>query len=83
MDLQMPELDGVEAAKRIREHERRLMMRRPAFIAALTANGLLAERERCLEAGMNAYITKPINRSVLVEILIRASEFRHYAFRAI
>ncbi len=83
MDMQMPGMDGVQAAQEIRKLERESGAARPVFITALTANVLLAERERCFEVGMNDYITKPINRDVLAEALIRASEFRHCALRLI
>ncbi len=83
MDMQMPGMDGGEAAQEIRRLERQSGATRPVFITALTANVLLAERQRCFEIGMNDYITKPIKRDVLAEALIRASDFRHCALRAI
>jgi HPt (histidine-containing phosphotransfer) domain-containing protein len=57
MDLQMPELDGLEATRRIRAE---LPAHAQPRIVALTANALAGDRERCLEAGMDDYIAKPI-----------------------
>jgi len=61
MDLHMPEMDGIEAARRIRED---LHLDLP--ILALTANALEENRERAEQVGMNDYLTKPINREELI-----------------
>jgi PAS domain S-box-containing protein len=57
MDCQMPEMDGYEAARRIRQHERHENL----WIVALTANAMQGDDTRCLDAGMDAYLTKPLN----------------------
>ncbi|KAI9016158.1 sensory histidine protein kinase, partial [Hyaloraphidium curvatum] len=62
MDVQMPILDGFEATKRIRDE---IPKARQPTIIALTANALLNEREACLQAGMDAYISKPIDMNAL------------------
>jgi CheY-like chemotaxis protein len=62
MDVHMPEMDGLEATRAIRSDETR-GTRLP--IIALTADVLPQDRERCLSAGMNAYLTKPIQSKVL------------------
>jgi len=64
MDVQMPEMDGFEAARAIREAERASGAHVP--IVALTAHALKGDRERCLEAGMDGYLAKPIDLDQLV-----------------
>jgi PAS domain S-box-containing protein len=76
MDLQMPEMDGIEATKKIREAEKHSGASKPTFIAALTANITPADRERCFEAGMNDYMNKPVRIAALVELLANASKVK-------
>ncbi len=67
MDIQMPELDGFEATAAIRNQERLLAMHTP--IVAMTAHAMEGDRTRCLEAGMDGYIAKPVNVKQLVQVL--------------
>ncbi len=72
MDVQMPELDGLEASRRIGErwpHDR-------PHIVAMTANAMQGDREECLAAGMDDYVTKPIRVDALVQALL-AAQPRH------
>jgi signal transduction histidine kinase/CheY-like chemotaxis protein len=64
MDVQMPEMDGLEATRFIREH----IEQQPTIIA-MTANALAEDREICLNAGMNDYLSKPIKLSEIMEVL--------------
>lgn len=70
MDLHMPEMDGIAATRRIRALED---PENPPFIAALTADVMPEEQERCREAGMNAFLTKPLKIGSLAGALERAS----------
>lgn len=70
MDCQMPNMDGYEATRRIRAGEAGEMNSKVP-IAALTANTMNSEREKCHAAGMNEYLTKPINTEALKLILAK------------
>lgn len=73
MDVQMPEMDGLETTGQIRRYEKKNGGHVP--IIALTANAVKGDKERCLEAGMDGYITKPVKRTHLlaaIEELISA-----------
>ena len=67
MDVQMPEVDGFEATRCIRESERPAGRHTP--IIALTAHALKGDRERCLDAGMDAYVSKPMRARDLYEAI--------------
>ena len=68
MDLQMPEMDGFEATSRIRKL---LPITRQPRIVALTANALQSDRDQCLDAGMNGFLTKPIKLTELADSIRR------------
>jgi CheY-like chemotaxis protein len=68
MDIQMPELDGIEATKRIRVNEAAQGGRRTPILA-LTANTLVEDRYACFEAGMDGFLVKPLDREKLTDAL--------------
>jgi len=70
MDVQMPEMDGLEASRRINANHPD--GRRPRIVA-MTANAMAGDREACLAAGMDDYITKPIRVEALVAALMQAT----------
>jgi HPt (histidine-containing phosphotransfer) domain-containing protein len=73
MDVQMPEMDGLTATGEIRSRERigAAPFERHMPIIAMTAHAMTGDKERCIDAGMDDYVTKPINRQLLREALQR------------
>jgi PAS domain S-box-containing protein len=67
MDVQMPEMDGLEATGKIREQERASGSRIP--IIAMTAHAMSSDRDRCLNAGMDDHISKPVNSKTLLQVI--------------
>ena len=82
MDMQMPEMDGLETTRRIRQHfasptealESNTKAHCP-WIIAMTANAMKGDRETCLEAGMNDYISKPVRVKAIIQALKRYQNF--------
>ena len=71
MDVQMPNMGGLEAAAAIRTLERGTGRHVP--IVALTAHAMKGDRERCLEAGMDGYVSKPIQANHLLEVMAQVT----------
>lgn len=71
MDCQMPVLDGIEATRRLRQAQAAGMVPHPPKVIALTANATGEDRQVCLDAGMDAYLTKPVRGAVLQRTLQR------------
>jgi len=69
MDVQMPELDGIETTREIRKREAGTEKHIP--IIAMTASAMKGDRERCLDAGMDGYIPKPVKPRKIIEELVR------------
>ena len=78
MDIQMPQLDGIETTKRIRSLEAGQPGRRTPILA-LTANTLVEDRYACFEAGMDGFLIKPLDREKLAEALAGLAASRHIA----
>lgn len=70
MDVQMPELDGYEATRRIRAE---IPSSRQPYVIALTANAMAGDAQRCRDAGMNDYLAKPLTKDALRAALERAN----------
>ena len=68
LDMRMPHLDGLETVRRMREAERRLSTT-PHRIMALTANAFIEDRDACLGAGFDVFLTKPLNLERLLEVV--------------
>ena len=75
MDVQMPEMDGFEATREIRQRESRSQVRCIPIIA-MTAHAMVGDRERCLEAGMDDYVSKPIRAEELIAVIERYTPSR-------
>ncbi|GAB4350207.1 MAG: hypothetical protein Fur0042_17940 [Cyanophyceae cyanobacterium] len=83
MDVEMPRMDGITATRAIVQQNRRSELSpmaaevrggRSPYIVALTAYAMPGDRDRCLEAGMDDYITKPLREETLMAVLARAAE---------
>ena len=66
MDIQMPVMGGEEATQKIRDLEKELSIHTP--IIALTANAMIGDRERFIDAGMDDYISKPVKKNDLIKV---------------
>ena len=72
MDMQMPELDGIGATRKIREYEEANGEKEPVCIVAVTANAFSEDRQKCIDAGMNDFISKPFKEYELQKIIENA-----------
>ncbi len=71
MDIQMPIMNGLDSTKAIRQYEKEHNINPPVKIVALTANALLNDRDICIEAGMDEYISKPFRKEDFIQVLDR------------
>ena len=77
MDCQMPEMDGFEATRQIRQSEDNGVFAKRVPIIALTANAIKGDRERCLKAGMDEYLSKPVRIEEVSSVLARYLESKN------
>ncbi len=69
MDMQMPVMDGLTATRILREHEANTLVKKPLHVIALTANASKTDKERCLEVGMNGFLTKPVTSETVLQAI--------------
>jgi CheY-like chemotaxis protein len=81
MDLEIPHMDGLTAARLIRRREEESGSTRRTPIVTMTAHALLGFREQCIEAGMDGYISKPVNAAELFQAIESFSDQREYGDR--
>jgi TMAO reductase system sensor TorS len=81
MDCQMPELDGYETSRRLRELEAQEPQRIRVKIIAITAHAMKGDRERCIEAGMDDYLAKPFRAAALAEVISRTLSVQQPLFK--
>jgi CheY-like chemotaxis protein len=76
MDVQMPEMDGFEATSLIRKREQSGTLKHIPIVA-MTAHAMIGDRERCLGAGMDGYISKPLHGKELLELIATLVPITH------
>ncbi|MBD2740910.1 response regulator [Coleofasciculus sp. FACHB-1120] len=81
MDVQMPDMDGLEASRNICQEGLATSSTKKPWIIAMTANVMQGDREACLEAGMDDYISKPLRKEELVQALLRYKKAGTWASR--
>ncbi|MCF4151201.1 ATP-binding protein [Dethiosulfovibrio sp. F2B] len=72
MDVQMPGMDGLEATRTIRSMEKRGLISYRPIIIAMTANAMKGDREICIDSGMDDYLSKPLNRDLMMKTITSA-----------
>jgi CheY-like chemotaxis protein len=84
MDIQMPDMDGYQATERIRAGEQERNRCKTAGqadnhipIVAMTAHAMQGDRERCLQAGMDDYVSKPVRSAELLRVVLRATQVQN------
>ena len=75
MDCHMPEMNGYDATRAIRQHEENSISHVP--IVAMTANAMIGEREKCIKVGMDDYLSKPVTKRALAQVLARWVRFEN------
>jgi len=71
MDVQMPEMDGFESTRWIRQYENEQGIHDKTPIIAMTANAMRGDKEKCIKVGMDDYLSKPFTAESLMKVLIK------------
>jgi osomolarity two-component system sensor histidine kinase NIK1 len=72
MDVQMPIMDGLQATGKIRQYEEVNSLPRTPIVA-LTAHAMLGDRDKCIQAGMDDYLSKPLNSKMMMRTILKCS----------
>lgn len=70
MDMQMPEVDGIQSTQWIRDFEKSIQKKFPCYIVAITANAMTEDKHKCFKAGMNDFLSKPFSEQDIHKILL-------------
>lgn len=76
MDMQMPEADGIQSTRWIREFEKTNFIKYPSYIVAMTASAMQEDRHNCFHAGMNSFLSKPFTEKELRTILMEVVKYQ-------
>ncbi|OJJ50589.1 hypothetical protein ASPZODRAFT_126482 [Penicilliopsis zonata CBS 506.65] len=82
MDVQMPVMGGFEATAKIRQHELSSGLPRTPIVA-LTAHAMIGDRERCIQAGMDDYLSKPLNQNQMMQMITKCASINEFGLQSV